>query len=108
MITRPQQPTNPALLSHPMVRIPLSQEQLAAGQRLGAALREARGPRLTAEVSAACGISTDTLRKIENGRIPTPAFATVAAIAAVLDLSLDELAESAVGSAPGLAVTLSG
>jgi transcriptional regulator with XRE-family HTH domain len=81
-----------------MVRIPLNQEQLAAGQRLGAALREARGPRPMAEVSAASGISNDTLRKIETGRIPTPAFATVAAIAAVLDLSLDALAESAEGS----------
>jgi DNA-binding Xre family transcriptional regulator len=90
-----------------MVRIPLNQEQLAAGQRLGAALREARGPRSMAEISAASGISTDTLRKIETGRIPTPAFATVAAIAAVLDVSLDELAESAVGFAPGLAVTVS-
>ena len=90
-----------------MVRIPLSQEQLAAGQRLGAALRQARGPRPMAEVSAASGISNDTLRKIETGRIPTPAFATVAAIAAVLELSLDALAESAVGSTSGLAVTVS-
>jgi DNA-binding XRE family transcriptional regulator len=35
------------------------------------------------------GISPETLRKIESGRVATPAFPTVAAIAAVLGLSLD-------------------
>lgn len=35
------------------------------------------------------GVSPETLRKIETGRIATPAFSTVAAIAEVLDLSLD-------------------
>jgi len=43
------------------------------------------------EVAAACGVSVDTLRKIETGRIPTPALFTVAAVAATLDLSLDAL-----------------
>jgi transcriptional regulator with XRE-family HTH domain len=43
------------------------------------------------EVAAACGVSVETLRKIETGRIPTPALFTVAAVAATLDLSLDEL-----------------
>jgi hypothetical protein len=36
-------------------------------------------------------VSVDTLRKIETGRIPTPALFTVAAVAATLDLSLDDL-----------------
>lgn len=35
------------------------------------------------------GISSETLRKIESGRVATPAFSTVAAIAGVLGLSLD-------------------
>ncbi len=35
------------------------------------------------------GVSPETLRKIESGRVATPAFPTIAAIAAVLDLSLD-------------------
>jgi len=35
------------------------------------------------------GISPETLRKIETGRIATPAFPTIAAIADVLGLSLD-------------------
>jgi transcriptional regulator with XRE-family HTH domain len=36
-------------------------------------------------------VSPETLRKIESGRVPTPAFATIAAIADVLGLSLDEV-----------------
>lgn len=37
------------------------------------------------------GVSPETLRKIESGRVATPAFPTIAAIADVLGLSLDEL-----------------
>jgi transcriptional regulator with XRE-family HTH domain len=39
----------------------------------------------------AAGISPETLRKIETGRVATPAFSTIAAIADVLGLSLDAL-----------------
>ena len=35
------------------------------------------------------GVSPETLRKIETGRVATPSFPTVAAIADVLGLSLD-------------------
>ncbi len=35
------------------------------------------------------GVSPETLRKIETGRVATPAFPTIAAIADVLGLSLD-------------------
>ena len=41
----------------------------------------------------------ETLRKIESGRIPTPAFFTVAALAAALGIPLAELAEQCVASA---------
>lgn len=34
-------------------------------------------------------VSPETLRKIESGRVATPAFSTIAAIADVLGLSLD-------------------
>ena len=37
------------------------------------------------------GVSPETLRKIESGRVATPAFSTIAAIAEVLGLSLDEV-----------------
>jgi len=52
-------------------------------------LRCARAGRGLVEVALAAEISPETLRKIETGRIATPAFPTVAAIAAVLGLSLD-------------------
>jgi transcriptional regulator with XRE-family HTH domain len=44
------------------------------------------------EIAAASGVPVETLRKIEAGRIPTPAFFTVVALAGALDLALDELA----------------
>ena len=43
------------------------------------------------EVARRAGISVETLRKVETGRIPTPAFFTVAAVAGVLSVSLDDL-----------------
>lgn len=78
-----------------MVRSPLTPEQVAAGQRLGAHLRALRGDRNPVEVADAAGISPETLRKIETGRMPTPAFSTVAALARTLETSLDALAEIA-------------
>lgn len=75
-----------------MVRSPLTPQQIAAGKRLGAHLRQARGDRKLVEVAAAASISPETLRKIETGRLATPAFTTVAALAAVLEIPLDDLA----------------
>lgn len=75
-----------------MVRSPLTPQQRAAGRRLGAYLRDARGERKAADVAHAASISPETLRKIETGRLSTPAFTTVAALAAVLEIRLDELA----------------
>ena len=75
-----------------MVRVPLTAEEHERGQRLGEVLRAARGPRSMTSVAAAVGMSPETLRKIETGRIPTPAFFTVAALATALELSLDALA----------------
>jgi transcriptional regulator with XRE-family HTH domain len=75
-----------------VVRLPLTPEQLAAGKRLGAYLREARGDRTLGDVAHAAAISPETLRKIETGRMATPAFTTVAALARALAVPLDELA----------------
>ncbi|MGW0607260.1 helix-turn-helix domain-containing protein [Streptomyces sp. NPDC002644] len=75
-----------------MVRTPLTPWERERGERFGALLRRARGDRSMAEVAAAAGVSAETLRKIETGRAPTPAFFTIAALAAALDISLDELA----------------
>ncbi|NML51358.1 helix-turn-helix transcriptional regulator [Streptomyces sp. R302] len=74
-----------------MVRTPLTPEERERGERLGRLLREARGERSMVEIAAAAGLSAETLRKIETGRAPTPAFFTVAALAGVLDLSLDDV-----------------
>ncbi|MDQ4119121.1 MAG: helix-turn-helix domain-containing protein [Actinomycetota bacterium] len=74
-----------------MVRVPLTPDERERGERLGRALREARGERSIADVATAAEISAETLRKIETGRIPTPALFTVAALATALALSLDEL-----------------
>jgi transcriptional regulator with XRE-family HTH domain len=43
------------------------------------------------EVAAASGVPVETLRKIETGRVATPAFFTVAALAAAVGLSLDDV-----------------
>jgi len=72
-----------------MVRLPLTPADVERGQRLGALLREARGERSMLDVALDAGVSPETLRKIETGRVATPAFPTIAAIAAVLGLSLD-------------------
>ncbi|MFE1311364.1 helix-turn-helix domain-containing protein [Streptomyces sp. NPDC058755] len=74
-----------------MVRTPLTPEERERGERLGQLLREARGGRSMAEIAAEAGVSAETLRKIETGRAPTPAFFTVAALARVLGLSMDDL-----------------
>jgi transcriptional regulator with XRE-family HTH domain len=77
-----------------MVRPPLTRLEHERGARLGVLLREARGPRSMAEIAAASGVPAETLRKIETGRIATPAFFTVAALAAALDLSLEDIARA--------------
>lgn len=56
------------------------------------------------DTALAAGISPETLRKIETGRIATPAFSTIAAVAGVVGLSLD--AVWAEVSEPDLAETV--
>ena len=88
-----------------MVRLPLTAAEIERGQRLGALLRRARGDRSILQTALDAHISPETLRKIETGRVATPAFPTVAAVAAVLGVSLDDLwadvrsAEGGTGSA---------
>ncbi|MEU3556084.1 helix-turn-helix domain-containing protein [Streptomyces fragilis] len=84
-----------------MVRTPLTPWERERGERFGALLRRARGDRSMADVAAAAGVSAETLRKIETGRAPTPAFFTIAALAAALDLSMDALAAAAAPETDG-------
>lgn len=72
-----------------MVRLPLSAAEIERGERLGAMLRRARGERTILDISLDAGVSPETLRKIESGRVATPAFPTIAALTDVLGLSLD-------------------
>ena len=74
-----------------MVRPPLSAHDRRRGRALASLLRSARGERSMGEVAAAAGVPVETLRKIESGRVPTPAFFTVAALAGAVGLSLDEV-----------------
>ena len=87
-----------------MVRPPLTPEERERGRRLGAILRTARGDRSPGEVSASSGVSLEVLRKIESGRVPTPTFFTVAALAHALGLPLDALAHQ-LADADGTALT---
>ena len=80
-----------------MVRPMLTAAERARGQRLGAALRQARGERSMVEVAARAGVPVETLRKIETGRIPTPAFFTVVALAEATGITLGHLAVAADG-----------
>jgi transcriptional regulator with XRE-family HTH domain len=72
-----------------MVRLPHTSAEVERGQRLGALLRRARGDRSMLQTAIDARVSPETLRKIETGRVATPAFPTIAAIADVLGLSLD-------------------
>lgn len=74
-----------------MVRLPLTPDDVDRGRRLGALLRRARGERTVLAVALDAGVSPETLRKIESGRVATPAFPTIAAIADALGLSLDDV-----------------
>ena len=69
-------------------------------------LREARGTRSMAEIAAVSGVPAETLRKIETGRIVTPAFFTVAALAVPLGLSLEDIARHCSGSGQEAAAAL--
>ena len=83
-----------------MVRTPLSPEERLRGERLGMLLRQARGQRSMTEIAALSGVPVETLRKIETGRIPTPAFFTIVSLAGVLGLPLEQIADRCAESVP--------
>jgi hypothetical protein len=95
----------PGITITPMVRPPLTAAERDRGRRLGALLRAARGNRSPAEIAAASGVSLEALRKIESGRVPTPAFFTVAALADALDVPLDGLVAAIASPADDSALT---
>jgi DNA-binding Xre family transcriptional regulator len=78
----------------PMVRVPLSAEQVRAGQRLGALIRAARDGRDPEAIARGAGISPETLRKLEVGRMPSPSFGTVVGLCAALGLPLQSAVDA--------------
>lgn len=76
-----------------MARKPLSAADTDHGRRLGAYLGRVRSEAgLSAQaIATQAQLSIDTVRSVETGRVPTPAFLTVARLASVLGQSLDEL-----------------
>ena len=77
-----------------MVRVPLSPEQVRAGQRLGALIRTARAGRDPEMIARHAGISPETLRKIEVGRIPSPSFGTVIGLCNALGMPLQDAVDA--------------
>jgi DNA-binding phage protein len=77
-----------------MVRVPLSPEQVRAGQRLGALIRAARAGRDPEVIARSAGISPETLRKIEVGRMPSPSFGTVIGLCNALGLPLQNAVDA--------------
>ena len=52
-----------------------------------------------AEIAAKAGVSVETVRKIERGRVPTPAFFTIVALADAVGISLPALCRTVDGEA---------
>jgi DNA-binding phage protein len=77
-----------------MVRVPLSPEQVKAGQRLGTLIRAARAGRDPELIARHAGISPETLRKIEVGRIPSPSFGTVIGLCKALGMPLQNAVDA--------------
>ncbi|MGO1052299.1 helix-turn-helix transcriptional regulator [Crossiella sp. CA198] len=77
-----------------MVRNPLTPEQIEAGRRLGRLLRAARADRDLTEVAHLAAMSPETLRKIETGRLPSPAFGAIVRLSEALDLPIQDLADA--------------
>jgi transcriptional regulator with XRE-family HTH domain len=76
-----------------MGRRPIAEAERQHGERLGRILAERResSRRSAGEIARVSAVSLDAIRSLEMGRVPTPAFLTVARLATALDISLDEL-----------------
>lgn len=93
------------MYSNRMPRRPLLDEDRRHGRLVGAMLARAKSTdgRSAQQLAEAASLSVDTVRSLVSGRVPTPTFLTVARVAAVLGVSLDELHAEA--SRPGPADT---
>lgn len=78
-----------------MPRPALSAADRDNGRALGAALRALRGTTSAAQVARAADVPLDTLRKLEQGGIPTPGFFLIVRLAAALGTTPNDLAKQA-------------
>ncbi len=77
-----------------MGRREVNESDRLRAKRLGKALRELRGNRVTTEALASkAGVSVDTVRKLERGGAAFPALFIVSAVVRELGGSLDTLVE---------------
>lgn len=76
-----------------MTRMAISERDGEHGRRLGKLIAEsrARQDKSGQELATSSAVSIDTVRSLESGRVPSPSFLTIARLAGVLGLSLDEL-----------------
>lgn len=67
------------------------------GRQIGALIADRRRARQRSapDLSRESLVAIDTVRRLEGGRVATPAFLTIARLAEALDLSLDDLHEQA-------------
>lgn len=69
-------------------------------RRLADTVRRARGTQSRNDVAGLSGVAPDTIKRIEDSRTADPGFFTVARLAAVLGLHLDDLAALALSGKP--------
>ena len=76
-----------------MSRKPLANSDRDHGRRLGLLIAAGRQERRQSapDLAQESAVAVDTVRSLESGRVPTPAFLTVARLASALGMSLDEL-----------------
>ena len=82
-----------------MARRASTDKELEHGRRIGRVIaRKREEAKLSApQLALRSDVAIDTVRSLERGRVATPAFLTIAKLAATLSLSLDDI-QSAAGS----------
>lgn len=76
-----------------MPRPALSEEDRSNGRALGTALKALRGARPAAQIARTADVPLDTLRKLEQGGVPTPGFFLIVRLAAALGTTPDAIVE---------------
>jgi transcriptional regulator with XRE-family HTH domain len=86
-----------------MPRSEASPREKRRGAALGRALADHRGGsgRSAERVAVDAEVSVETVRRIERGQVPNPGVFTIAAIAKVLEVGLDQLTSDALAAAEG-------